>query len=550
MGTSDQHAGRSAFTPLGTEGALPFDAIDGLDAEELRQRLRSLHAILETAPVPIAIAHDPECRYISANRALASLLRVPPEANISLTGPDGTSAGYRIQQHGVDVEPQHLPMQLAIARREFVSNEIEIIRPDGTVAYIQNDVEPLFDTHGQVYGCVSVCVDITDRKLAERTLLEADRKKDEFLATLSHELRNPLAPLRSALEVMRLAGHDPDTIERARATMERQLVQLVRITDDLLDVARITQSKMELRRERIDLLDALYSAVEASRPVIQAMRHELTIDVPDHPLWAHADLTRLAQVFSNLLNNAAKFTPAGGRIDLKVRAEGERASVAVVDTGMGIAPDLLPSIFDMYTQLQRFRDRTHGGLGIGLTLAKRLVELHGGTVEAASQGEGRGSTFTVTLPILAHATRPAIPSDVRERPRGSCRVLIADDSVDTSDMMRLMLTLQGHVVSVAGDGLQAVAQAASFAPEIAFLDIGMPRMDGYEAASRIRGILGQSVVLVALTGWGQDDDKRRSREAGFDHHLTKPPDPEVLDRLISSCGRRGSDGSAAPRLGL
>jgi signal transduction histidine kinase/ActR/RegA family two-component response regulator len=517
---------------------LPFDAIDDLGEEELRQRLRSLQAILEAAPVPIAIAHDPACQFITANRALAALLGVPADVNISLTPPPGEQPYYRIQQNGVDIPASELPMQMAIARRAFVRNDIDIVRQDGTVAHIQNDVEPLFDTHGEVYGCVSVCVDMTDRKIAEAALLEADRKKDEFLATLSHELRNPLAPIRSALEVMRLAQDDPPTIEKARATMERQLLHLVRITDDLLDVARITQSKMELRRERIDLRMALQSAIEASRPAIDGRGHTLSVELPTAPIWTDADFTRLAQVFSNLLNNAAKFTESGGQIAVRATVEGPTATVTVSDSGVGISPAVLPSIFDMFTQLQKFRDRTQGGLGIGLTLAKRLIELHGGTIEARSEGEGRGSTFTVTLPIVDHSRLRDGTKATLQRTANACRILIADDNPDAVEMMKLMLTLLGHEVTVASDGLAAVEAARASEPQIAFLDIGMPRMDGYEVARRIREALGGRVVLVALTGWGQDEDKRRSREAGFDHHLTKPPDPEHLERLIGACTER------------
>jgi PAS domain S-box-containing protein len=519
---------------------LPFDAIDDLSAEELRQRLRSLRSILETAPVPIAIAHDPDCRYITANRALAELLGVPIDSNISLTPHGADRPAYRIQRHGRDMPADQLPMQQAIAKHMFVSNDIDIVRADGTVAHIQNDVEPLFDTHDQVYGCVSVCVDMTARKQAELALRDADRLKDEFLATLSHELRNPLAPIRSALEVMRIARGDPDTVERARATMERQLLHLVRITDDLLDVARITQRKMELRRERIDLRAVLHTAIEAGRPAIDARSQRLTVDLPAEPLWAEADGTRLAQVFSNLLNNAAKFTDHGGHVHVHAAAEGGLASVTVADTGIGIPPDLMPTIFDMFTQLQRFRDRTHGGLGIGLTLARRLVELHGGSIAASSDGEGRGSTFRVVLPLVPErvdAPRTA-PPDQRVVP--AVRVLIADDNPDAVEMMQLLLTLLGHSVRVAADGLAAVDLAREFEPQIAFLDIGMPRMDGYEAARQIRDRLGPRVVLVALTGWGQDDDKRRSRQAGFDHHLTKPPDPELVEQLIVACAASAS----------
>jgi len=515
-----------------------FDAIDTLDADELRQRLRSLQALIASAPVPIAIAHDPDCRYISANRALATLLGVPETENISMTPADRHVPNYRIQRHGRDLTESELPMQMAIARRSFISNDIELVRSDGTVAYVQNDVEPLFDTHGQVYGCVSVCVDLTDRKLAEIALREADRRKDEFLATLSHELRNPLAPIRSALEVMRIARGKPEVVEKARATMERQLLHLVRITDDLLDVARITQNKLEMRREWIDLRGVLQSAVDAARPSIDAQGHAIELYLPATPLYTHADPTRLAQVLSNLLNNAIKYTARGGWIRISGAAEGEIVSLSVEDSGVGIPAEMLPLVFDMFTQFPGHRDRSHGGLGIGLTLAKRLVELHGGTIEARSPGPGQGSTFTIRLPSAAPAgTLDLVTGEQPRKQTQSCRILIADDNPDAVEMLNLMLSLNGHSVTVASDGVVAVSLAASLKPQIAFLDIGMPRMDGYEAARQIRDTLGPGVMLVALTGWGQDEDKRRSKDAGFDHHLTKPPDPEVLERLIAECGR-------------
>ena len=512
-----------------------FDDLDDLGPEELRQRINSLQAVLARAPVPIAIAHDPQCRYITANRALASLLGLALDANISMTPPGDEKPSYRIQRHGKDIPIGDLPMQYAISHRTSVSNEIEFLLAGGRRLYVQNDVEPLYDTHGDIYGCVSVVVDITDRKLAEMALREADRLKDEFLATLSHELRNPLAPIRSALEVMRLAAHDPDVVSKAQATMERQLLHLVRITDDLLDVARITRNIVELRKERIDLRTVLQTAIESTRPMLDSRAQRLDIGLPDEAVWMEADLTRLAQVFSNLLNNASKYTSHGGAIRLRVERDELHATVTVEDTGVGIPPDMLPRIFDMFTQLQEHRDRTHGGLGIGLTLARRLVELHQGAIEATSEGPGKGSLFTVRLPCLpaVTGTGTGLPLETA-RPSPPCRVLVADDNADAAEMMRLMLGLRGHDVRVAEDGIGAVEVARAFEPDIAFLDIGMPRMDGYEAARRIRA-LGRRIVLVALTGWGQDEDKLRSREAGFDHHLTKPPDREVLERLISGC---------------
>ena len=514
----------------------PFDPLDGLSREELRQRLQSLQALLAQAPVPIAIAHDPGCRYISANHALAALLGVADSSNVSLTPAGSDRPPYRIQRSGQDLPRGELPMQYAIAHRTFVSNEIEIVRADGTVVYVQNDVQPLFDTHGEIYGCVSVCVDLTERKRAESTLRDADRRKDEFLATLSHELRNPLAPIRTALEVMRIAGSDTEVLEKARATMERQVLHLVRITDDLLDVSRITQNKVELRRERIDLRSVLHSAADAVRPLIDAQGQSLILQLPRQPLWADADATRLSQVFANLLNNATKYTERGGQIQVTAVPDGEWAVVAVADTGAGIPTAMLAPIFDMFTQVQEFRDRRQGGLGIGLTLAKRLAELHGGTIEARSEGSGCGSTFTVRMPLALSVTDgPLNDTDTTEASREECRVLIAEDNPDAAEMMRVMLSIKGHDVRVASDGLQAVALAEQFDPHIGFLDIGMPLMDGYEAARRIRHLLGRRIVLVALTGWGQDEDKRRSREAGFDHHLTKPPEPDVLAQLIAEC---------------
>jgi PAS domain S-box-containing protein len=515
-----------------------FDAIDDLTADELRQRLRSLQALIASAPVPIAIAHDPECRFISANHALAILLGVPLGTNISMTPSEGGVPAYRIQRNGQDLPERELPMQLAIAERTFVTNDIEIVRHDGTVAYVQNDVEPLYDTHGEVYGCVSVCVDLTQQKLAERALREADRRKDEFLATLSHELRNPLAPIRSALEVMRLARDKPEVVEKARVTMERQLMQLVRLTDDLLDVARITQDKLEMRRERVDLRTVLQGAVDAARPAVDAQGHTLQLDLPDVPLWADADATRLAQVFTNLLNNAIKYTGRGGHIRVSGKPSGGMITLQIADNGVGIPDTMLPHIFDMFTQFPGHRDRSHGGLGIGLTLARRLVELHRGTIEVKSEGAGQGSVFTVSLPaaVQAPVTEAAPPDRARRTSRG-CRILVADDNADALEMLQLMLSLHGHEVNVASDGVVAVTLATSLKPQIAFLDIGMPRMDGYEAARQIRTALGSGVVLVALTGWGQDEDKRRSKEAGFNHHMTKPPDPEALEALIAECGQ-------------
>ena len=501
-------------------------------AEDLRGRLAALEALIARAPVPIAIAHDPDCRFISANAALARLLDLPTSANISMTPPPGEQPSYTIARNGVPIPSDELPMQYAIRHRTHVRNDIEIVRRDGEVLYVQNDVEPLYDHEGNVIGCVSVIVDFTARKHVEDLLREADQRKDEFLATLSHELRNPLAPLRNALEVMRRSPRDDPRAERARQIMDRQLTQLVRLTDDLLDVSRITRNRLGLRRERVDIRMALLAAIETTQPLMDAAAHVLDVQLPDEPVWVFADTTRLSQAFGNLLNNAAKYTDRGGQLSLRAAVEGERVVVTVSDTGIGIPADLLPHVFDMFMQGDAASERRGGGLGIGLTLAKRLIELHAGTIDVRSGAAG--TTFTVWLPLATRPEyRPTTPAD-EPAPVPSRRVLVAEDIPDAADMLRMMLETMNHDVRVAADGVQAVELAKEFQPDIALIDLSMPRMDGFEAARQIRDALGDRVILVALSGWGQEEDKRRARSAGFDHHLTKPADPDAIEELIAS----------------
>ena len=510
-----------------------FDPPAGATSEELRARLRALADLIARAPVPIAVAHDAECRVISANDALARLLGMPAGVNISLSPGAGEQPLYRIQRGGRDIPVDELPMQYAMAHHTHVTNVIEIVRADGCVLHVQNDVEPLYDREGRVCGSVSVVVDMTERKRVEGVLREGDRRKDEFLATLSHELRNPLAPIRNALELMRRAGHDPALTERSLAIMERQVRQLVRLTDDLLDVSRITRNRIELRAEQIDLRAAIRGAIETIEPLSEAAGHTVTMDLPLEPLWVHADMTRLAQALANLLNNAVKYTDRGGRIALHAASDASNAVVTITDTGIGIDPAALPRIFEMFVQVEPTASRARSGLGIGLALAKRLVELHDGQIEAHSEGAGTGCTFVVRLPLVAAAAEAAAQV-VPLRAMAGCRVLVAEDIPDAAEMMRLMIECMGHDVRVAADGVQAVEIAVDFKPQIALLDLGMPRMDGYEAARRLRAALDRSVVLVALTGWGQEQDQRRAYAAGFDYHVTKPAEPDVIESLISS----------------
>jgi PAS domain S-box-containing protein len=373
-----------------------------------------------------------------------------------------------------------------------------------------------------------------ERRRAEEALREADRRKDEFLATLAHELRNPLAPMRNALQVMQLAGGDVSAVAAAREMMERQMRHMVRLVDDLLDVSRITRGKLELRRQRVDLGAVLRTAVETSRPLIEAAGHALTTTLPPQPLFVDGDPVRLAQVFANLLNNAAKYTEPGGQIWLTAERQGSDAFVSVRDTGLGIPPEMLGTVFELFTQVDRTLEKAQGGLGIGLTLVRRLTEMHGGSVEARSEGPGRGSEFVVRLPVvLAGPARDEGPAGgAGESSRR--RILVVDDNRDSAMSLALMLQLMGNEVRTAHDGLEAVQAAEVFRPDVGLLDIGLPRLNGYDAARRIRSQpWGRDVVLIAVTGWGQEDDRRRSKEAGFNFHMVKPVEPAALEKLLA-----------------
>ena len=368
-------------------------------------------------------------------------------------------------------------------------------------------------------------------------LRDADRRKDDFLATLAHELRNPLAPIWNALELMRIADDDPQVIEESRALMERQLQRMVRLIDDLLEISRITRGKIELRRERVGLASVIRNAVEAARPLVDAQGHELTVSLPSEPIALYADPIRLAQVFGNLLDNAAKYSPRGSRIWLDAARDGAVVTVTVRDTGIGIPPSNLSRIFEMFAQIESPLARSHGGLGIGLALVRGLVELHGGSVEVASNGVGSGSTFTVHLPCVSADGDHSKPADDTGHVRSQatiCRVLVVDDNRDAADSLTQLLRRLGHEVGTEYDGPAAVLAAATMRPSVVLLDIGLPKMNGYEVAEEIRSQpWGREIVLMALTGWGQSTDKHRAVAAGFDHHLTKPVDPALLTKLLT-----------------
>jgi PAS domain S-box-containing protein len=386
---------------------------------------------------------------------------------------------------------------------------------------------------------VGIVLDVTVRRQAEEALKEVNQRKDEFLAMLAHELRNPLAPIRNAAQLLNVHSPGRPEIEWARAVIERQTRHLVRLVDDLLDVSRMVRGQITLQKKKVELAEIVQTAVETSRPLIRLRKHHLSVHLPDQPVRLEADLTRIAQVISNLLNNAAKYTDDGGQIRLEAALETEFVAVRVRDTGLGIAPALLPHVFDLFTQADRTLDRAQGGLGIGLTLVKRLVEMHGGRVEARSEGLGRGAEFLVWLPILTtqhegatEITAPAAaaPSDAGAQ---SLRILIVDDNVDAADSIAMLLGMEGHQTRTVNTARAALLAVPDFAPHVVLLDIGLPEMDGYEVARRLRAQNGcHDMRLVAVTGYGQPSDRRRSHAAGFDEHLVKPVEPALLNELL------------------
>jgi signal transduction histidine kinase/ActR/RegA family two-component response regulator len=394
--------------------------------------------------------------------------------------------------------------------------------------------------------------DITQRRVAEEALRgseealrEADRRKDEFLATLAHELRNPLAPIRNAVQLLKANGSGDSRLAWSRSVIERQLAQMARLLEDLLDMNRVSRGKVSLRRSRITLASVVDSAVETSRPLVDGGAHDLRIDLPPEPVLLDGDPVRLSQVLSNLLNNAAKYTPDGGHIQLRAVRDGNHVEISVSDTGIGILPEMLPKVFKMFSQMEPAWDRSHGGLGIGLSLVKRLIELHGGTIEARSEGLGKGSEFVVRLPVAEEEANVNNAPPVEERQSGrvqKLRILVVDDVKDSADSLAMLLRLQSHDVHVAYSGDEALHTIERARPDLVLLDIGMPGMNGYETCRRLRGQThGNEIFVVALTGWGQEDDRRRSEEAGFDHHLVKPVNPADLVNLLESLpAERGS----------
>lgn len=477
---------------------------------------------------------------VFSNLRASTLLGVP---HPRLTGMD--LASFVIEEHRATYRSL-----LQEGRSTISQGEVLLERPDGSRAPVYLTVSELPKASG-----VAVCVLITDLtaqkhqeqlarahqalRASEEALIEADRRKTEFLAMLAHELRNPLAPISNALRIVRMNPHDVTAVTAASELAERQVGQLVRLVDDLLDVSRISRGKIDLRMTRVELRAIIEQVLTAVRTQCDATELTIAASLPNDPVFVLADPVRMSQVVGNLLSNACKFTPSGGRVDVILTTEEHppRMVLTVRDSGIGIAPEELPGIFDLFTQVDSSLERSQGGLGIGLTLVRTLVQMHGGTVEAASEGLGRGSTFTVRLPLSVEPTVTRQPPFRQGWARGAppLRILVVDDNRDSAESLAMLLTLGGHEVLTAHDGISAVDAANSFRPRVILMDIGMPRLNGYQAARTIRAQPGgRDVILIALTGWGQEEDKRRTAEAGFDAHLTKPIDPQEFDAVLTS----------------
>jgi PAS domain S-box-containing protein len=539
--------GKTTHDDAGKAVRMSGICLDVTSRKEAEQQLfetsQRLQALMEALPVGVSFSDDRECHHITGNPALLAQFEVSPEDNVSASAPDPLAAGRRVRylKDGRELSDTELPLQRAAAEgRPMAPVELEVHLPSGRHWFAEVSGAPLHDAQGQVTGGVAVVVDVTKRKEAEEALREADRRKDEFLAMLAHELRNPLTPIRNAVHIMGSIDLPDARLNWLREIIEQQVIQLARLVDDLLDVSRIVRGKIRLQKSAIDLAALIRQAVTAVQPALEAKTLSLSVQLPEAPVILDADPARVTQILVNLLDNSAKFTSDGGHIELTAHLTGGDIEICVRDDGCGIPPALLPHVFDLFQQGEEGLDRPSGGLGIGLTLVQRLARLHGGYAEASSEGPGRGSTFTVRLP----ANRPSTPmaaaptvEHAREAPRS--RVLVVDDDAAVADSTGLWLEMEGYDTRVARSGPAAMEEAQQFEPHIVLLDIGLSGMDGYEVAQRLRDLPGgDAMFLVAVTGYGHDEAVARTRAAGFDHHLVKPFDPRKLLTLLATRARR------------
>jgi PAS domain S-box-containing protein len=495
--------------------------------EALRDSERRLRAIIDNWPAVIFVK-DAQGRYLLANRACEEYSGEPPQQMIGKTDYDYLPAEVADRFRADD---RRVLQSGAVLRYE------ESVPLRGEVRISLTVKFPLCDSSGSPYAVCGIATDITELKRAEESLREADRRKDEFLAMLAHELRNPLGPIRNAVGVMGLLDLTDANLRRPREMIERQVQHLTRLVDDLLDVSRISRGKIKLQKGRLDLARLVRVTVEDRAPEFEKAGLSVTLQLPEVPVWVEGDPTRLAQVLDNLLQNALKFTERGGQVFVRVEADERQAAVRIRDTGAGIEPDLLARLFDTFSQADRSLDRSKGGLGLGLALVKGLVELHGGEVRAASAGKGHGAEFVFTLP---RQPEPAAVTEAGDRLRTSARagrrlrILVVEDNLDAAESLRMLLELFGHEVEVAHTGPEGVQTALQWRPDVVLCDIGLPGLDGYGVVSELRRNPATAAArVIALTGYGSDDDRRRSRQAGFDQHLTKPVDPETLKDVVA-----------------
>ena len=494
--------------------------------------LALLAAVVESSDDAI-ISKTPDGRILSWNAGAIRLFGYRPEEVIGK--PITVIIPPECHQ-----EEQHVLERLRRGERIEHFETVRVAK-DGHHVQVSVTLSPVRDANGSVIGASKIARDITERRRADEALREADRRKDEFLAVLAHELRNPLAPVRYALAMSKKVGRTGEQQKRAEEIIDRQVEHMSRLLDDLLDVSRITRGKLELRKSWIELASIITAAVETARPVLDAKHHALSLELPQETVRIDADPVRMAQVFANLLINAAKYTDPGGRIQLRAWRDGQHVAVAVCDNGIGISPDMMSQLFTPFFQARSALERSEGGLGIGLALVRGLVTLHGGSVEARSEGPQRGSEFIVRLPSGAAVPQPqqaGVDSQAAPAvPSSPLRVIVADDNRDSAETCAALLQLCGHQVQIAHTGREALELAESLHPHAMLLDIGMPELDGYTLAGKIRGTAwGRGVTLIAITGWGQEDDKRRALAAGFNHHLTKPIDPNTLEALLHGVG--------------
>ncbi len=507
-------------------------AVSFLLVDDLEENLLSLEALLRRDGLTLLKAR-------SGDEALELLLRHDVAlalVDVQMPGLNGFELAELMRGNE---RTRHVPIIFLTAgttdrQRRFQGYEA------GAVDFIYKPIEPDIlrskaDVFFELYRQRQQIASQRDvLKAQSEALREADRLKDEFLATLAHELRNPLAPIRHGLDLLRRRSGDPGTIP-IQDMMDRQLTHLVRLIDDLLDVARVSQGKIDLRRQRVQVTEVIRAAVESSRPLMDSARHTLSVDVPETPIWLDGDATRLAQIVGNLLNNAAKYTPDEGRIDLAVRASGDAVTISVIDNGLGIAPEMLPQLFQLFAQAEHSMDRARGGLGIGLALVKQLVTLHGGRVDAKSAGVGRGSEFNIHLPLGSplHETQP-LPEPQQPSSEHPLKVLVVDDNEEVAQTTGWMLEEIGHDYRLIHDGRHALDAAREFRPDVILLDIGLPVMDGYAVCRALRQEEDfKTIPIIAQTGWGQDRDKALASEAGFNHHLVKPVTLDHLEKLLS-----------------